>query len=112
MRLVTFVVSTFGSRDPEAQRLLSDVARSSRSSVPSSLYEETSRAASELASFVRQAVTLSVRRELVRALRASFSPEEAQRCVVPTPHASPGRGADFDAPLGATPPGGGGRHGP
>ena len=50
-------------------------------------------------SCVRQSRSSSVRRELARTLRASFSPEEAQRHVAPTPHAASAPSADFESPL-------------
>lgn len=107
MRLVTFVVSTFGSIGVEAQRLLGAVALASGSSVPACLYDETSWASAAFVSFARQAITLSARRELARGLRYSFSDAQAQRCYRPAvPPASPtpdlGPTA-FDAPDGEDP---------
>jgi hypothetical protein len=101
MRVVTFVVSTFGSISSEGQRLLDAVSRSCGSSVPSSLQDETTWASSQLTSFLRQTVTLAVRRELARALRDSFSQEEAARCFAPAvPAADPMRAPTFDVDPG------------
>lgn len=107
MRLVTFVVSTFGSIGVEAQRLLGAVALASGSSVPACLYDETSWASAAFVSFARQAITLSARRELARGLRYSFSDAQAQRCyrpavppAPPTPDLGP---TAFDAPDGEDP---------
>ena len=48
-----------------------------------------------------QTVTLAVRRELARALRDSFSQEEAARCFAPAvPAADPMRAPTFDVDPG------------
>ena len=68
-RLVTFVVSTFGSFGPAAQTLLRDLGRRVGRGVPLSLLDESTWAAPSFAPFARMAVGCAVRRGLAEAIK-------------------------------------------
>ena len=53
MRVVTFVVSTFGSLGAQAQALIKDIAKRTNLFVPRSLSHETSWATSSITTFLR-----------------------------------------------------------
>ena len=67
MRVVTFVVSTFGSLG--AQDLIKDIGRRTNLVVPLSLAHETSWATSSITTFLRSALTFQVRKRLAVILR-------------------------------------------
>ena len=64
MRLVTFVVSTFGALGAQAQSLISTLSTRAGRAVPSSLLDQTSWATPTLAPFVRMTMTMAVRRQI------------------------------------------------
>ena len=69
MRVVTFVVSTFGSLGAQAQDLIKDVGRRTNLFVPFSLTHETSWATSSITTFLRSALTFQVRKRVAVILR-------------------------------------------
>jgi len=71
MRVVTFVVSTFGSlgAQAEAQALIKDIGRRTNLFVPFSLAHETSWAISSITTFLRSALTFQVRKRVAVILR-------------------------------------------
>ena len=69
MRVVTFVVSTFGSLGAQAQELIKDIGRRSNLFVPFSLSHETSWATSSITTFLRSALTFQVRKRVAVILR-------------------------------------------
>jgi len=69
MRVVTFVVSTFGSLGAQAQDLIKDIGRRTNLFVPFSLAHETSWATSSITTFLRSALTFQVRKRLAVILR-------------------------------------------
>ena len=71
MRVVTFVVSTFGSlgAQAEAQALIKDIGRRTNLFVPFSLAHETSWATSSITTFLRSALTFQVRKRVAVILR-------------------------------------------
>ena len=77
MRLVTFVVSEFGSFGGQATALLRALASRVGRSVPSSLIDESSWATPSFAPFARSAIALEVRRRAAVLLRDSVSMDEA-----------------------------------
>ena len=64
MKVVTFVVSTFGSLDAQAQALIKDIAKRTNLFVPPSLSHETSWATSSITTFLRSALTFQVRKRV------------------------------------------------
>jgi len=71
MRVVTFVVSTFGSLGlgAQAQTLIKDIGRRTNLFVPFSLADETSWATSSITTFLRSALTFQVRQRAAVILR-------------------------------------------
>ena len=69
MRLVTFVVSTFGALGAQAQSLISTLSTRAGRAVPSSLLDQTSWATPTLAPFVRMTMTMAVRRQIAHGVR-------------------------------------------
>ena len=69
MRVVTFVVSTFGSLGAQAQALIKDIGRRTNLFVPFSLAHETSWATSSITTFLRSALTFQVRKRVAVILR-------------------------------------------
>ena len=69
MRVVTFVVSTFGSLGAQAQALIKDIGRRANLFVPFSLAHETSWATSSITTFLRSAPTFQVRKRVAVILR-------------------------------------------
>ena len=69
MKVVTFVVSTFGSLDAQAQALIKDIAKRTNLLVPPSLSHETSWANSSIITFLRPALTFQVRKRVAVMLR-------------------------------------------
>ena len=69
MRVVTFVVSTFGSLGAQAQTLIKDIGRRTNLFVPSSLAHEISWATSSITTFLRSALTFQVRKRVAVILR-------------------------------------------
>ena len=60
MRVVTFVVSTFGSLGAQAQTLIKDIGRRTNLFVPFSLADETSWATSSITTFLQSALTFQL----------------------------------------------------
>ena len=69
MRVVTFVVSTFGSLGAQAQTLIKDIGRRTNLFVPFPLAHETSWATSSITTFLRSALTFQVRKRVAVILR-------------------------------------------
>ena len=69
MRVVTFVVSTFGSLGREANILLKQVSRNRDLILPPSLLSESSWATPNCSSFLRSAITMEVRKRVAALLR-------------------------------------------
>jgi len=69
MRVVTFVISTFGSLGAQAQALVKDIAKRTTHFVPPSLSHESSWATSSITSFLRSALTFQVRKGVAAMLR-------------------------------------------
>ena len=69
MRVVTFVISTFGSLGAQAQALIKDIGRRTNLFVPPSLAHETSWATLSITTFIRSAVTFQVRKRAAVILR-------------------------------------------
>jgi len=69
MRVVTFVVSTFGSLGAQAQALIKDIAKRTSPFVPPSLSHESSWATSTTTTFLRSALTFQVRKRVAAMLR-------------------------------------------
>ena len=69
MRVVTFVISTFGSLGAQAQNLIKDIGRRTNLFVPFSLSHETSWATSSITTFLRSALTFQVRKRVAVILR-------------------------------------------
>ena len=69
-RLVTFVVSTFGSLGAQAQSLITSISGKVGRSVPASLLDQTSWATPSFAPFVRMAMTMAVRRQMALGVRS------------------------------------------
>ena len=64
MRVITFVISTFGSLGAQAQALIKDIAKRTNFFVPPSLSHETSRTTSSISTFLRSAITFQVRKRV------------------------------------------------
>jgi len=71
MRVVTFVVSTFGSLGAQAQALIKDIAKRTNLFVPPS--HETSWATSSITTFLRSALTFQVRKRVAAICSAIIS---------------------------------------
>jgi len=72
MRVVTFVISTFGSFGAQAQALIKDIGRRTNLFVPPSLSHETSWATSSITTYLRSALrplTFQVRKRVAVILR-------------------------------------------
>ena len=69
MRVITFVISTFGSLGAQAQALIKDIAKRTNHFVPPSLSHESSWATSSITSFLRSALTFQVRKRVAAMLR-------------------------------------------
>ena len=69
MKVVTFVISTFGSLGARAQALIKDIGRRTNFFVPPSLSHETSWATSSITTFLRSALTFQVRKRVALILR-------------------------------------------
>ena len=69
MRVVTFVISTFGSLGAQAQALIKDIGRRTNLFVPPSLAHETSWATLSITTFIRSALTFQVRKRVAVILR-------------------------------------------
>ena len=69
MRVVTFVVSTFGSLGAQAQALIKDIAKRTSPFVPPSLSHESSWATLTTTAFLRSALTFQVRKRVAAMLR-------------------------------------------
>ena len=70
MRVVTFVVSTFGSFGAQAQALIKDIGRRTNLFVPpNTLAHEASCASMSITSFIRSALTFQVRKRVAVVLR-------------------------------------------
>ena len=69
MRVITFVISTFGSLGAQAQALITDIAKRTNHFVPPSLSHESSWATSSTTSFLRSALTFQVRKRVAAMLR-------------------------------------------
>ena len=69
MRVVTFVVSTFGSLGREANNFLKQVSRSRDHFLPPPLLPESSWATPNCSSFLRSAITMEVRKRVAALLR-------------------------------------------
>jgi len=69
IRVVTFVISTFGSLGAQAQALIKDIDRRTNLFVPFSLAHETSWATSSITTFLRSALTFQVRKRVAVILR-------------------------------------------
>ena len=69
MRVVTFVISTFGSFGAQAQALIKDIGRRTNLFVPPPLSHETSWATSSITTFLRSALTCQVRKRVAVILR-------------------------------------------
>jgi len=79
MRVVTFVVSTFGSLGAQAQALIKDIAKRTNFFVPPSLSHETSRTTctSSISTFLRSAITFQVRKRVAaRAILRDHLPDD------------------------------------
>ena len=77
MRLVTFVVSEFGSFGEQAAALVRALASRVGRSVPSSLIDESSWATPSFAPFLRSAIAFEVRRRTAVLLRDGVTSDEA-----------------------------------
>ena len=73
MRVVTFVVSTFGSFGAQAQALIKDIGRRTNLCVPLTLAHEAAWATMSITSFIRSALTFQVRKR-IRVAITSHSP--------------------------------------
>ena len=62
MRVLTFVISTFGAFGAQAQALIKDIGRRTNLFVPPPLSHETSWATSSITTFLRSALTFQVRK--------------------------------------------------
>jgi hypothetical protein len=71
MRVVTFVISTFGSFGAQAQALIKNIGRRTNLFVPPSLSHETSSswATSSITTSLRSALTFQVRKRVAVILR-------------------------------------------
>ncbi len=70
IRVVTFVISTFGSLGAQAQTLIKDIGRrTSNLFLPPSLAHETSWATLSITTFIRSAFTFQVRKRAAVILR-------------------------------------------
>ena len=70
MRVVTFVIPTFGSFGAQAQALIKDIIGGRTNLfVPPSLAHETSWATMSITSFIRSALTFQVRKRVAVILR-------------------------------------------
>ena len=69
MKVVTFVVSTFGSLGAQAQTLIKNIAKRTNLFVPPSLSHETSWATSSITTFLRSVLTFQVRKRVAAMLR-------------------------------------------
>ena len=71
MRVVTFVISTFGSFGAQAQALIKNIGRRTNLFVPPSLSHETSSswATSSITTYLRSALTFQVRKRVAVILR-------------------------------------------
>jgi len=83
MRVVTFVVSTFGSLGAQAQDLIKDIGRRTNLFVPFSLTHETSWATSSITTFLRSALTFQVRKRVAVILREHL-PDDFLPPPIPT----------------------------
>ena len=68
MRLVTVVVSPWGEIGPQAERLISGLARRTDGAVPPTLLDEASWATARFRPFMRMALTVAARRGMARQL--------------------------------------------
>ena len=75
MRVVTLVISTFGSLGAQAQALIKDIAKRTNLFVTHSLSHETSWATSSITTFLRSALTFQVRK-LVAAILRDHLPDD------------------------------------
>ena len=78
MRVVTFVISTFGSLGAQAQALIKDIDRRTNLFVPFSLAHETSWATSSITTFLRSALTFQVRKRVTCTVPVAASRYVAQ----------------------------------
>ena len=81
MRVVTFVISTFGCFGAQAQALIKDIGRRTNLFVPPSLAHEISWATMSINTFIRSALTFQVRKRVavnqscsVNIFQMTFSP--------------------------------------
>jgi len=84
MRVVTFVVSTFGSLGAQAQDLIKDIGRRTNLFVPFSLTHETSWATSSITTFLRSALTFQVRKRVAVILREHLPDDFLPPPPIPT----------------------------
>ena len=75
MRVVTFVISTFGAFGAQAQALIKDIGRRTNLFVPPPLSHETSWATSSITTFLRSALTFQVRK-LVAVILCEHLPDD------------------------------------
>ena len=76
MRVVTFVVSTFGSLGAQAQTLIKDIGRRTNVFVPFSLAHEISWATSSITTFLRSALTFQVRKRVLAVILREHLPDD------------------------------------
>jgi hypothetical protein len=84
MRVVTFVVSTFGSFGAHAEALIKGIGRRTNLFVPPSLSHETSWATSSITTFLRSALTFQVRK-LVAVILCEHLPDDFLPPLIQTP---------------------------
>ena len=86
MRVVTLVISTFGSLGAQAQALIKDIGRRTNLFVPPPLSqeEETSWATSSITTFLRSALTFQVRK-LVAVILCEHLPDDFLPPLIQTP---------------------------
>ena len=85
MRVVTFVVSTFGSFGAQAQALIKDIGRRTNLCVPLTLAHEASWATMSITSFIRSTLTFQVRKRVAVILREHL-PDDFLPPPVQTPN--------------------------
>ena len=91
MRVVTFVISTFGSFGAQAQALIKDIGRRTNLFVPPSLAHETSWATISFTTFIRSALTFQVRKP-VAAILHEHLPDDFLLPPVQTPSTASDQG--------------------
>jgi len=84
MRLVTFVVSTFGTQ-AQAEALIKDIGRRTHLFVPPTLAHEASWATMSITAFIRSALTFQVRKRVAVILREHLQDDFISPLLAPRP---------------------------